>query len=249
MIMAKAVKGILFDKDGTLFDFSKSWTNWISDLLLQLAHGDRSIAAKAGKNLGFDFESGKFEPDCFIVYASMSQISARLRAEFPKWPGQSIFELVLKTSSEAAQVEAAPLRPLMQRFESAGFRLGIATNDSESVARSHLESAGVLEFFKFIAGWDSGYGEKPDPGMLLAFCGATGIPPEETIFVGDSLTDLQAGRSAEMIVVGVLTGLAERSDLTPFAETVLEDIGELPAWISEREEQSPGTSAASDKRC
>ena len=245
--MAKAVKGILFDKDGTLFDFSKSWTNWISGLLLHLAHGDRSFAAKTGKNLGFDFESGKFEADCFIVYASMSQISARLRAEFPNWPGQSIFELVLKTSGEAVQVEATPLRPLMQHFESAGFRLGIATNDSESVARSHLESAGVLEFFEFVAGCDSGYGEKPDPGMLLAFCDATGIPPEETIFVGDSLTDLQAGRSAGMTVVGVLTGLAERSDLSPFAETVLENIGALPAWISETEERSPRKSAAPDK--
>ena len=237
--MPNAFNGIIFDKDGTLFDFSKSWTNWISDLLLQLARGDRSFAAKAGTNLGFDFESRKFEPDCFIVYASLSQISARLRAEFPNWPGQSIFELVLKTSAEAVQVEATPLRPLMQSFKSAGFLLGIATNDSESVAKSHLDSAGVLEFFDFIAGWDSGYGEKPDPGMLLAFCDATGILPAETIFVGDSLTDLQAGRDAEMTVVGVLTGLAERSDLSPFAEIVLEDIGALPAWISKKRLQSP----------
>ena len=245
--MPKPVKGILFDKDGTLFDFSKSWTNWISDLLLQLARGDRSFAAKAGANLGFDFESGKFEPDCFIVYASMSQISARLRAEFPSWPGQSIFEVVLKTSSEAVQVEATPLRPLLRRFKSAGYQLGIATNDSESIARSHLDSAGVLEFFEFIVGWDSGYGEKPDPGMLLAFCEATGIPPEEAIFVGDSLTDLQAGRNAGMTVVGVLTGLAERTDLSPFAETVLENVSELPAWISEFGQQSSGRFAASEK--
>ena len=238
MNMPGTARGIVFDKDGTLFDFSKSWTNWISSLLLELARGDRFAAAKAGTNLGFDFETSKFEPDCFIVYASMSQISARLRAEFPAWPGQSIFDLVLKSSDEAVQVEAAPLRPLMRRLKSSGFRLGIATNDSESVAQSHLDSAGVLEFFEFIAGWDSGHGEKPHPGMLLAFCDATGIPPEETIFVGDSLTDLRAGRSAGMTVVGVLTGLAERSDLSPFAETVIDNVGALPAWISEMEERS-----------
>lgn len=248
MNMRGAAKGIVFDKDGTLFDFSKSWTNWISGLLLELAHGDRCVAAEAGTNLGFDFETSKFEPDCFIVYASLSQISARLRAEFPTWPGQSIFDLVLKSSSEAVQVEAAPLRPLMQRLKSSGFRLGIATNDSESVARSHLDSAGVLEFFEFIAGWDSGHGEKPDPGMLLAFCDATGIPPEETIFVGDSLTDLHAGRSAGMTVVGVLTGLAGRSDLSPFAETVLDDVGDLPEWIFDREEQTHAASADFDGR-
>jgi phosphoglycolate phosphatase len=49
--------------------------------------------------------------------------------------------------------------------------------------------------------------------------------------VGDSTHDLIAGRAAGMGTVAVLTGMASTSDLAPFADLVLPDIGHLPAWL------------------
>jgi phosphoglycolate phosphatase len=49
--------------------------------------------------------------------------------------------------------------------------------------------------------------------------------------VGDSRHDLVAGRAAGMRCVGVLTGLADRADLSPLADAVLPDIGHLPGWL------------------
>ena len=109
--------------------------------------------------------------------------------------------------------------------------LGIATNDSEAPARAHLERAGILDRFAFVAGYDSGHGAKPDAGQLLAFCALTGIPPRECAMIGDSTHDLDSGRAAGMTTVGVLTGLASRADLAPHADVVLDDIGALPAWL------------------
>ena len=60
---------------------------------------------------------------------------------------------------------------------------------------------------------------------------ATGLAPEAVVMVGDSTHDLIAGRRAGMRCVGVLTGLAEREVLQPYADVVLPDIGHLPAWI------------------
>ena len=86
--------------------------------------------------------------------------------------------------------------------------------------------------FDFIAGSDSGFGGKPAPGQLLAFCDATGLAPDTCVMVGDSTHDLDAGRAAGMRCVAVLTGVATRTDLAPFADAVLTSVADLPAWLA-----------------
>ena len=138
---------------------------------------------------------------------------------------------ILTSTAAAPQVEAAPLGPLLDRLLAAGLTLGVATNDSEAPARAHLARAGVLDRFAFVAGYDSGHGAKPGPGMLEAFCRTTGLAPRACAMIGDSLHDLESGRAAGMATVGVLTGLAGRADLAPLADVVLPDIGALPDWL------------------
>ena len=50
--------------------------------------------------------------------------------------------------------------------------------------------------------------------------------------VGDSTHDLIAGRSAGMLTVGVLTGLAKHEELTNLADVILPDISHLVAWMA-----------------
>ena len=97
-----------------------------------------------------------------------------------------------------------------------------------------MRSLGALERFDFIAGYDSGHGLKPGPGMVLAFAETVGIAPHEVAMIGDSLHDLGAGRSAGAgLVVGVLTGPAVAAELAPHADHVLRSIAELPALLAE----------------
>ena len=96
----------------------------------------------------------------------------------------------------------------------------------------HLASVGVRDHFDFIAGYDSGHGYKPDPGQLLAFARHVDVDPARIAMVGDSLHDLEAGRAAGMVTVGVLTGMASADVLEPLADVVLPDIGHIPGWLS-----------------
>ena len=120
---------------------------------------------------------------------------------------------------------------MLQRFRDAGLKLGVATNDAEAPARAHLQTARISSAFDFVVGSDSGYGAKPATGQLLAFCDQVGVAPERTAMVGDSTHDLEAGRSAGMRTIAVLTGLAEAQNLAPFADVVFPDIGHIPDWI------------------
>jgi phosphoglycolate phosphatase len=110
--------------------------------------------------------------------------------------------------------------------------LAVATNDSEQAAVQHLNDCGVHSFFKLILGYNSGYGYKPNPGMCLAFCSKLKIPSNQVLMVGDSVHDMEAGNSAGMITIGVLTGLADKDTLAPLADVILPDISFLPEWIA-----------------
>ena len=125
-----------------------------------------------------------------------------------------------------------PLQPWIAELRALGLKIGVATNDAEAPARAHLSSAGVEDLFDFIAGYDSGYGGKPAPGMCLGFAEAMGVAPDAVVMVGDSTHDLLAGRAAQMRTVAVLTGMAGEADLAPYADVVLPSIGALPAWIA-----------------
>jgi phosphoglycolate phosphatase len=152
---------------------------------------------------------------------------------FPDVP--DLLGLLNEEAIAAPQAPAVDLQPFLAELKDMGLHLGVATNDAIEPALAHLEEAGVVGAFDFIAGYDSGYGGKPGPGQLHAFCEATGLAARDCAMVGDSLTDLEAGRAAGMIRVGVLTGMADHADLAPFADVVLPNIGDLPGWLIGRE--------------
>ncbi|MEX0369287.1 MAG: HAD family hydrolase [Tateyamaria sp.] len=228
---AEAVRGIIFDKDGTLFDFSATWEAWAATFLMRISGGDRARAHLAGEAVGFDLTAQRFQPDSVVIAGTPADIADALLPHFPEFTAPELMDVMNAEAAAAPQAEAVPLAPLLLDLRQRGLMLGVATNDAELPARAHLDASGIIDHFDFIAGCDSGFGGKPAPGQLLAFCEATGLGPEAVIMVGDSTHDLHAGRAAGMRTVAVLTGLAPHEVLAPLAHVVLPDIGALPSWL------------------
>ncbi len=228
---AAELRGLVFDKDGTLYDFQASWGIWAQAVLVELTGEDVALAARLADVMRFDPQSARFHRDSPVIAETNDRIAALLAAHLPDWPGgaMSLADWLAERAARAPMIEATPLRPLLARLGSAGFRLGVATNDFEAVARAHL--AAEVALFDFVAGADSGHGAKPDPGMLLAFAARTGLPPRQVLMVGDSRHDLEAGRAAGMRTLAVLTGVAGEDELAPFADAVCPDIGHLPRLL------------------
>lgn len=224
------IDGIVFDKDGTLFDFRRSWAGWAQRLLTELA-GPGGDVARLGRAIGFDPETGSFAPDSPVIAATAVEIAEALA---PALPGASVPALAARMNAlaeTAPMAPSVPLRPVLGALRDRGLRLGLATNDTEAPARAHLAAQDVLDLFDFVAGYDSGHGAKPGPGQLLAFAAACGLDPARVVMVGDSRHDLAAGRAAGMRTVAVLTGIAGAADLAPLADAVLPDIGGLADWL------------------
>lgn len=228
--MAK-LDGILFDKDGTLFDFRATWDSWAAALIAELADGNAALAEDIARQIAFDLSEGAFLPHSPVIAGTGREAAECVARAMPEADVDAL-EMHMNTSAAAAPLApAVPLRPLLTDLSEMGLSLGVMTNDSEMGAQAHLQTAGILDCFDFVAGFDSGYGAKPDAAPLLAFCEQQSLTPARVAMVGDSTHDLLAGRNAGMVTIGVLTGIATEADLAPLADVVLRNIGDLPDWL------------------
>jgi phosphoglycolate phosphatase len=234
-----AIKGVLFDKDGTLFDFAGTWREATRGMLATLAPGDTDMQNRMGRAVGFDPVTGAFVAGSPVVAGSVDAI-ARIWAEV--MPGLDVARIEAHANLAAGEIgllgkpALAPatddLPGLLAGLRDEGFALGVATHDGEAAARGQLAAAGALGHFAFVCGYDSGFGLKPGPGMVTAFARAVGIAAGEVAMVGDSVHDLAAARAAgAALALGVLTGPATEADLAPHADAILPSIAALPGFL------------------
>lgn len=221
------IQAVLFDKDGTLFDFQKTWGPWAVTAIERLAQGDAALAAEAGRVLGIDMVQQIFKTESLAVAGTPHDMAEALVPILRHMSVQDIVDGLMPNKGSVPLVHIGDLQQTLTTIAGQGRKLGLVTNDFEAVAIEHLDQASVRAAFDVVIGYDSGFGGKPAPDGCVAAALALGVAPEHTLMVGDSLHDLTAGREAGMQVVGVLTGTADRADLTPFADWVVQDITEL----------------------
>lgn len=223
------IKAILFDKDGTLWSFQKTWGPWAEIVLSDLSERVGVSRYDLADAIGYSIENKLFNPESPVIAGTADAVVELLVPHLPNMKKSDIEKVVSTAARNVELAEIVPLEPLFTKLRDSGLKLGIATNDFEAVALNNLGS--LDRYFDFIAGFDSGYGAKPDPGMLLAFCDHTGIAPEFVLMVGDSRHDLNAGRAAGMRTLAVLTGVATSAELADLADEMRPDIGHLPALL------------------
>ena len=72
------IRGVLFDKDGTLFNFHATWAVWSLALLADLSGGDAGQVDRLGAAIGFDPVSSEFAPDSPVIACTTSEIAELL---------------------------------------------------------------------------------------------------------------------------------------------------------------------------
>lgn len=229
------ISAVLFDKDGTLLDFDKSWEPVNRKLAHFAAGGDRELADRLLRLCGMDPETGKVEPDSLFAAAASSEIAAALAEGGAIYGVEELTPHVDRFFLEGAAdaVALADLKAIFLRLKERGLKLGIASSDNEASIRKMAEGQHILPLLDFIAGYDSGHGVKPTPGMIEAFARATDLPVSAIAMVGDNTHDLHMARNAKAgLAVAVLTGTGTRETLTPTADHVIASIEELETLLS-----------------
>ncbi|EPX85443.1 HAD-superfamily hydrolase, subfamily IA, variant 1 family protein [Salipiger mucosus DSM 16094] len=170
--MSLRAEAVLFDKDGTLFDFHATWSVWALDAMRTLSGGVADRLEAMADSARFDLVAGRFLPDSPIIAGTNREAAACLARVLPDRSVEEVEHFLMVSAAEAPLAEAVPLAPLLARLGQMGLVLGVMTNDTEYAARAHLETAGITQAFDFVAGFDSGHGAEARPGA------ASGLRPQ-----------------------------------------------------------------------
>jgi phosphoglycolate phosphatase len=166
----------LFDVDGTLMHSEPDITGAIQEVLR--ANGRTNVSNEflrtyIGRHLLDVFLDTGFEPgaiDALIAHYRVVYL-ARRHASTTVYPG------------------------VAQMLSSLGGRKSTATTKGTPTTRAILDQFGLLPHFHHVQGTD-GFPAKPEPDVILAALAALDARPEDCLFVGDSATDMEAGRRA-----------------------------------------------------
>lgn len=231
-----AIRAVLFDKDGTLFDFFGTWAPAYEIIAGELAEGDADLALRLLLAGGHDPRAGRIDPRSILAAGTNRQIAeiwAPMIGRDDVATLESRIDLFFRSHTATNSKPVTDLPALFTRLRRRGLKVGVATMDSHAAAEAALTAFGILDLVDFFTGYDSGHGMKPGPGMVRAFCRAVGVPEQATAVVGDTLHDIAMARAAGAgLAVGVLTGATSRDVLAEQADHVLASIAELEPLLA-----------------
>jgi phosphoglycolate phosphatase len=138
------------------------------------------------------------------------------------------------------------LRELRER----GLKVGVVTNALQHLAETVLTRFGLAPYLHSVVGGDRVSRHKPHPEPLWHACEEFQVAPEQTLMVGDSVTDVGAARAAGCDIVCVPHGYDQGRSIHDLGVDVIADLATLPAWIAalERQRNYVTTTATTNER-
>ncbi|MFF2479753.1 HAD family hydrolase [Paenibacillus sp. NPDC058071] len=213
------VKGILFDKDGTLLNFVSLWGIWGELLVLHvnqivrrksLTHDLPKPSESLSVILGVtcDERGGIVDYDTEGLLSTGSAADIRnavvqycIKAGFNSAEAETIAEESMSEASkgidELRPVQArARVVEVLKHLSEKGIRIAVVTADETEDAIKHLEWLGISHYFQTIIGHDQVPNGKPNPDMVFLACERMGLSPSDVAVIGDTEGDMRMGKAA-----------------------------------------------------
>ncbi|WP_240463598.1 HAD family hydrolase [Paenibacillus apiarius] len=208
------VRGILFDKDGTLLQFISLWGWWaetvLSGLERELKKEGGELPEHPGYILGVYIEENgsvrKHDRQGPLAMGSPSQMigiaTYLLYKEGVPWNEAvqrvtEVFEYANEQVLDRANiVPISGVVPFLERCRELDLPMAVVTADDKRPSEQHLEKMGIRQYFAAVIGDDCVEHGKPYPDMVELACRELGLQPHEVAVIGDSVGDMEMGHSA-----------------------------------------------------
>lgn len=222
------IRAALFDKDGTLVDFHRTWDSAVGIALRGATRSPEALST-AATLLEFDLQSNTIGPASPLIADSNQDVLDLIDAVVEI----DAFVTLLNVAAADAVTPSLGVPQVLHDLRGANVDLAVVTNDFEEPAKRQLTRLGLAELFSHVVAADTGFGAKPDPGMLRGALGLCDVRPEEAIIVGDTAHDLRAGRSAGVLTVLVTNNRSPQPECLPLADLVITDLTTLRSTLED----------------
>lgn len=212
---------LVFDLDGTLLETAPDLVGTLNQILIDeglktipleiartyIGQGARMMMENGFKANGIDMSAADIEAR---VPKFLARYEARISSETTAFPN------LLSTLDELSEQ---------------GWNFAVCTNKLERLARILLEDLKLTDRFVAITGGDTFENKKPHAEHILKTVALTSSRLEDSIMVGDSISDINAAKAANIPVIAVDFGYTpvHVKELDP--DMVISDFNELPSSI------------------
>ncbi|MCD8364093.1 MAG: HAD family hydrolase [Lachnospiraceae bacterium] len=230
------IKGILFDKDGTLIDFHKVWVP-AATRVAERRCGEYNVPDKREEVLLKMGVSGNLvDPEGALACKSYGEIAEDLSGVLEKRDEGLAADLERLFYEEVGEKLThyptfTNVKRLLQTLKAMEIRVGIATSDGWESTRSCLTSLRVLGEFSFFGVTGVNLPEKPDGRLIGTAAGQWEISPEEIAVVGDTPNDMRFAKNGRALGIAVRSGVGTESSLAPLADYLIDSVADLPALV------------------
>ena len=185
-------KMILIDLDGTLVDSVPDLTYCVDAMMARLgrpARGEAAVRTWVGNG---------------IERLVRRALIGRLDGEPDETDYQRAYPIFLELYAENTFNRSGlypGVREGLEFMRDAGYPLGCVTNKAARFTEPLLQHLGIYDFFGIVISGDTLPRKKPDPLPLIHAAGHFGVKPEESLMIGDSVSDVNAARAAGFRVI------------------------------------------------
>lgn len=194
-----SVRAALFDLDGTLVDSLDDLTDAVNHMLA--GFGRPSLTVSSVRRL--------------VGKGAHNLVRRALETDSEEAISRGIELFVAYNLNHVADKSALypGVRETLHRLTECGIRLVVISNKHETLCNLIMETLGISRQFEIICGGDTFPEMKPSPLPLLRVMERLGIAPHETVMIGDSINDIQAGREAGVTTIGCAWGYGGAEEL------------------------------------
>ena len=210
-------KAIIFDVAGTLLDTERIYMEaWV----------------KAGALFGYTVtDEALMKTRAVAVSVAIPVFQACCGADFPyeavrKERVRIAEEIIAEAGADKLIKPGTPA--VLQALRDAGYAMAVASSTDIAKTRSHLEHAGLLDWFPVAIGGDMVKQTKPNPDIFLLAAEKLGVDPKDCIVVGDTPADVLAGTAAGMQVILIPDCVPANEQTTALSWKILDSISQLP---------------------
>lgn len=231
----KQTKLVIFDKDGTLIFIKKLFVNWFHKFVSNMSDNIVDLD-EFYEFVGFDKNTNYFKCDSEVAKgtndAIRNKIIEYLHTKFVKkseehllhyvksrWPVMEISHNTIETCCD--------LEKLFSTLKEKNIKIAICTSDDRYYTIKTLKLLNLTKYIDMIVCGDDIISSKPSPEPIWHICNTLNITPDETIMIGDTISDIHAGINAKCgLVYGVLTGGYDSHELEK-SDEILNNVGEI----------------------
>ncbi len=192
------VKLCIFDLDGTLLDTLDNITYFVNKAMRCFSLGTL----------------GKEKVRQYVGNGARLLIERCLKTQNSDLPVLTVLNEYIKFYDSAPSYLVKPydgIIPMLQTLKKSNIKIAVLSNKPDSSTKAILNEIFGKDFFYAAYGQREGVPKKPDPYAVLDIC--KGFEKSECVFVGDTNVDIEAGKNAGLLSIGVSWGFRPCEEL------------------------------------